>query len=352
MATQKQRRLGRGLSSLIGTQEPIRVEPSPKDPQDTPQVPPNTGGESGVYTGDSGPLAQVSADADAVVAGGNGLVRLVAVAEIEPSRFQPRRHFDEESLAQLAASIERSGLMQPIIVRPMRGGSSGGGEGDGGYELVAGERRWRAARRAGLTEVPAVVRELADGEAAEWALVENIQREDLNPIERAHGLRSLVERFGLSHADMGERVGLDRSTVANLIRLTELEEPIQTLVSEGRLAMGHARAIVAMPAGAARIDLAMQAAKAGWSVRQVEQAVRHWTQTQLEPLPKEMSNKTPTQREAVIADIERRLSDHLGTKTKITLRASGNRGRVQVEFFSLEQFEGLMERMGLRDEDG
>ncbi len=233
--------------------------------------------------------------------------------------------------------------MQPILVRPV---------GSGGYELIAGERRWRAARIAGLVEISAVVRELADGEAAEWALIENIQREDLNPIERAHGLRGLVERFGLSHNELGDRVGLDRSTVANLIRLTELEEPIQELVSEGRLAMGHARAVLAMPTGAARIELAKQAAAGGWSVRQVEASVRRWAQTQLESLNQSSSNNTRTQREAVIADIERRLGDHLGTKTKITLRASGNRGRVQFEFYSLEQFEGLMERMGLTDEEG
>ena len=352
MATQKQRRLGRGLSSLIGTQEPIQVAAPPQESQNTPQNPPHIGDKAGVSSGTNSLQNQREDGVGGAEPVGEGMVRLVAVGEIEPNRFQPRRHFDEESLTQLAASIERSGLMQPIIVRPVGNGGSGGGGGSGGYELVAGERRWRAARLAGLTEVPAVVRSLADGEAAEWALVENIQREDLNPIERAHGLRRLAEQFGLSHADLGERVGLDRSTVANLIRLTELEEPIQVLVSEGRLAMGHARAIVAMPTGAARLDLAKRAAEAGWSVRQVEQAVRHWTQTQLESLPKETSNKTPTQREAVIADIERRLSDHLGTKTKITLRASGNRGRVQVEFFSLEQFEGLMERMGLRDEDG
>ena len=356
MATQKQRRLGRGLSSLIGTQEPIQVATPPQKSQNAPRIPPDIGGKTGVSSGTNSVQHRLDDGTGVVEPGGEGLVRLVAVEAIEPSRFQPRRHFDEELLAQLAASIERSGLMQPIIVRPVRDGRRVGGKGDsrggGGFELVAGERRWRAAKRAGLTEVPAVVRELADGEAAEWALVENIQREDLNPIERAHGLRSLAERFGLRHADLGERVGLDRSTVANLIRLTELEEPIQALVSEGRLAMGHARAIVAMPTGVARLDLAKRAAEAAWSVRQVEQAVRHWTQTQLESLPKETSNKTPTQREAVIADIERRLSDHLGTKTKITLLASGNRGRVQIEFFSLEQFEGLMERMGLRDEDG
>ncbi len=345
MTAQKQRRLGRGLSSLIGTQEPIRVEAGSAA---TPEAPPKIGGVTSVSIGHTIVAAELGGDGAMTSAGaleGEGnLVRLVAVGDIEPSRFQPRRQFDAMALSQLAGSIERSGLMQPIIVRP-RGES-------GGYELVAGERRWRAARLAGLKVVPAVVRKLGDADAAEWALVENIQREDLNPVERAHGLRSLAEGFGLTHAEVGMRVGLERSTVANLIRLTELEEPIQALVETGKLPMGHARAVLALPMGESRIALAQLAATEGWTVRQMEQAVRENLQTKHETVEAPQSNNTPTQREVVIADIERRLSDHLGTKTKITLRASGNRGRVQVEFFSLEQFEGLMERMGLRDEDG
>ncbi|MCC7387967.1 MAG: ParB/RepB/Spo0J family partition protein [Phycisphaerales bacterium] len=269
------------------------------------------------------------------------LVRMIAVGEIDPSAFQPRRAFDEASLVRLAASISRSGLMQPIIVRPGAGGR---------YELVAGERRWRAATLAGLSEVPAVVRELADGDAAEWALVENIQREDLNPMERAHGLAGLGARFGLSHAQLGERVGLERSTVANLIRLTELEEELQSMVSAGVLQMGHARALLGMPGGAARLALAKRAADGLWSVRQVEAAVRGSIAGDKAQNPAQIAHPTPTQREAVIADIERRLCEHLGTKVRITLGASGTKGRMQVEFYSLEQFEGLMERIGLADD--
>jgi len=331
MVTPKPRRLGRGLSSLIQPQEPVRVEAPGMDI-------PTVGDDAGISTGsDSG----VGISAQSTTGGGASLVVAVPTDRITPSRFQPRRLFDDDALERLASSIRRSGLMQPIIVRPASGG---------GFELVAGERRWRAAQRAGLSEVPAVVRELGDADAAEWALVENLQREELNPMERGHGLRNLAERFGLSHAVLGERLGLDRSTVANLIRLTELEEAIQTMVREGSLSMGHARALLGLPAGAVREALAVQAASDSCSVREMEARVRRAGQTGQEPHSEHNTNITPTQRELVISDIERRLGDHLGTKARISLRAGGNRGYLRLEFYSLEQFEGLMERIGLADE--
>ena len=333
MATQKQRRLGRGLSSLIQTQAPVTVEAAI-------ETAPQSRGKTSGFTREENPVGDST---DSPRDGGSNLVVMVAVDRVTPNRFQPRRHFDEQALEHLAASIGRAGLMQPIIVRP-----SGGG----GFELVAGERRWRAAQRAGLSELPAVVRELGDADAAEWALVENLQREELNPIERAHGLRSLAERFGLTHAVLGERVGLDRSTVANLIRLTELEEEIQTMVSGGSLSMGHARALLGMSPGTGRLSLASRVMADSLSVRDVEAAVRHADSALQGKKPQHTTNTTPTQREAVIADIERRLSDHLGTKARISLRAGGNRGCLKLEFYSLEQFEGLMERIGLADDAG
>ena len=333
MATPKQRRLGRGLSSLIQTPAPVAVEAAVA-------APPKSGDQSSVFTRADNSVGDTT---HSQPDGGPNLVVLVAVDRVTPNRFQPRRHFDEQALEHLAASIGRAGLMQPIIVRP-----SGGG----GFELVAGERRWRAAQRAGLSELPAVVRELGDADAAEWALVENLQREELNPIERAHGLRSLAERFGLTHAVLGERVGLDRSTVANLIRLTELEEEIQTMVSVGSLSMGHARALLGMAPGAGRMSLASRVMADSLSVRDVEAAVRHADSALQGKKPQHKTNTTPTQREAVIADIERRLSDHLGTKARISLRAGGNRGCLKLEFYSLELFEGLMERIGLADDAG
>lgn len=324
MPAQKPRRLGRGLSSLIQTGEPVQVE---KILTNTEQKHAHTGAVDG------------SPESGGARAEDGGMVRWIPVDRVQPSPFQPRRHFDEASLDQLAASLRRSGLMQPIIVRPA----------DEGFELVAGERRWRAATLAGLDMVPAVVRQLTDEDAAEWALVENLQREDLDPIERGHGLRSLSERFGVSHAELGERVGLDRSSVANLIRLTELEDDIKTDVSAGRLSMGHARALLGVTDSAARLALAGRAVSGGWSVRQTEEAVRRQAATTGDTSAQQQPN-SPTQREAVIADLERRLTAHLGTKTKVTMRGRGNRGRVTIEFYNLAQFEGLMERIGLSDE--
>lgn len=268
---------------------------------------------------------------------------MIEVDRIRPSPFQPRRVFDEPALEQLASSIRRSGLMQPIIVRPGA---------DGMFELIAGERRWRAARIAGLGVLPAIVRELDDEEAAEWGLVENIQRADLNPIERAHGLRALAERFGVSHAQLGERVGLDRSTISNLIRLTELEEEVQAMVASGRLTMGHARALLAAPAGEPRLRLARRAAQEEWSVRRIEAGAKDLSQTDEEP--KNPANPQPdsvqTKRSVIIGDLERRVASHLGTKAHIRLSARGNRGRVVIEFFSLEHFEDVMRRIGLPED--
>lgn len=325
--TSKPRRLGRGLSSLIQPTEPVRV--------DTVQTNTEQTGSSAAPADAATPAAPDGA----AVGGSGGLVRWVRIDRIEPSPFQPRHHFDDKALQQLAASITRSGLMQPIIVRPT----------SKGFELVAGERRWRAAELAGLSEVPAVVRELSDEEAAEWALVENLQREELNPIERAHGLKSLADRFGVSHAALGERLGLDRSTVANLIRLTELESEIQEHVATGKISMGHARALLGVTTPAARLALAKRAIAGAWSVRQIEEAVRKTTHHEA-PVPATTKGELPNQRAAVIADLERRLSAHLGTKATVTMRGRGNRGRLVIEFYSLEEFEGLMDRVGLTDE--
>lgn len=319
MAAQKPRRLGRGLSSLIPTTEPVQVGVDSQTKTDHSTDEPV--GQAQPGEGETG-------------------VRMIAVGGVTPSPYQPRREFDPEALESLAESIRRSGLMQPIIVRP-RGG---------GHELVAGERRWRAAALAGLERVPALVRELNDEEAAEWALVENLQRSELNPMERAHGLRSLSERFGVSQADLGKRVGLERSTVANLMRLTELEEELQALVSSGELSPGHAKALLALPPGRERMELAARAVSGKWSVRQLEAEVRRGAERVLAQT-RQAPNSGISQREAVIADLERRLSAHLGTKTKVQMRGKGNRGRVQIEFYSLEEFEGLMERLGLHDEE-
>jgi ParB family chromosome partitioning protein len=253
----------------------------------------------------------------------------IEVAKVSPSPFQPRREFDQGALERLADSIRRSGLMQPVIVRPV----------GGGYELVAGERRWRAAKIAGLERIPALVRSLSDSDSAEWALVENLQREDLDPIERAFALRALGERFGLTHAEIGERIGLERSSVANLVRLTELEEPIRRLIAEGKLTAGHGRALLAVPAGAERARLAAQAAQLGWNVREMERATRPAA-----PRPA----AAPGARPASLTELERQLGEHLGTKVTITTDKSGKRGLLTLEFYGMDHFDGLMTKIAFR----
>lgn len=321
-ARKQQRRLGRGLSSLIDT--PVRVDA----PSISPTQPTVTGGSSvstSVPAGDSG--------SDGPVAAGGGLVE-IALGAIVPSPFQPRRLFDEAAIEELAGSIRRSGLMQPIIVRPV---------GPGRYELVAGERRWRAAGRAGLERLPALVRDLDDETSAEWALVENVQRADLDPMERAEAYRALIDRFALTQADVAERVGVDRSSVANALRLLELEPEIRAMLSSGALSAGHGKALCGMVAGGPRVALAQRAAKESWTVRRLEREVKS-------PTPA----RPPTPGRALSAevrDLEKQLGGFLGTRVRVRTGRDGTRGTVQIEFYDLDHFDGLMARIGFSPDD-
>jgi ParB family chromosome partitioning protein len=246
---------------------------------------------------------------------------------------------DEGALASLSASISRRGMMQPIVVRER------GGEG-ARYELVAGERRWRAARMAGLERVPALVAELTDEEAAELAIVENVQREDLNPVDRARGLRALGERFGLSHGAIAERVGLERSSVTNLIRVTELEEEILSLLAKGVLSLGHGKALLGLAGGRGRVELAARAVRGSWSVRELERRVGSLGGG----ASPGGGGSSGVAKPAGVVDLERRLGEHLGTGVRIrTAGKSGSKGTIEVSFYDFDHFDGLMRRMGLGD---
>jgi ParB family transcriptional regulator, chromosome partitioning protein len=296
------RRLGRGLSGLLS--EPVAVS-------------------EGTLTVD----------------GGGGLVQ-VEVGRIRPSRFQPRRVFQAVALERLADSIRRSGMMQPVVLRP--------GVEAGEYELVAGERRWRAAGMAGLETVPAVVRELSDEESAEWGLVENVQREDLNPIEKAMAFRSLVERFGLTHGQIAERVGQDRSSVANTLRLLDLEEAIRGMIESGRLTAGHGRALLTAAPGAERVRLAEQACDEGWSVRRLERAAVTAVIDAAEQVMRKPKSEPDLAKVAARAELERQLGEFLGTKVEISTERNGKRGRMMIEFYGLEHFDGLLLKLGFQ----
>jgi ParB family chromosome partitioning protein len=219
--------------------------------------------------------------------------------------------------------------------------------------LGAGERRWRAARLAGLTHIPAIIVDLDDQGSAEWALVENIQREDLNPIDRALAFKRLIEEFGATQAEVAARVGIDRTSVAGTLRLLDLEPEIRDMVVHGMLTMGHAKALLIAPPGTDRVEAAKKAASAGWTVRATEgwanDAARRRNPPVLRGEPAAIIGSTLA-RAAHVAALEKQLGDYLGTKVNIRTDSKGKKGRIAIEFYSLEHFEGLMQRMGFRME--
>jgi ParB family chromosome partitioning protein len=250
------------------------------------------------------------------------------VGSIRPGKYQPRRHFDDGALEELAASIKTQGLIQPIVVRDA---------GRGQYELIAGERRWRAAQKAGLAQIPAVVRDIPAQSALAVALIENIQREGLTALEEAQALRRLIDEFKLSQQQAADAVGRSRAAVANLLRLLDLPEEIRDLLDEGRIEMGHARALLTLPAPRA-IALAEKAADHEWSVRDLEQAVR------LAQLPKGNGAKRARDVDPDIASLERELSGNLGTRVEIA-QGRGKRGKLVIHYHDHDALEGILEKL-------
>jgi ParB family chromosome partitioning protein len=250
----------------------------------------------------------------------------VKVREIRPNPHQPRQSFDEPEIESLAESIRASGLLQPLLVRRER---------TGGYTLIAGERRLRAARHAGLERVPVVLRDIADERLLEYALVENLQRDDLRPVETARAFRLLVRRFGLTQAEVASRLGKPRSTVANFLRLLDLPQEVQDLLESGRLSMGHGRALAALEDGATQVRLARVAAKDGWSVRQVEEQVRRRQAAEAPRKRDQVRHKDPN-----VAAAEQTLSRSLGARVAINQLQSG-RGRIEIGFASSDDLDRL-----------
>lgn len=249
--------------------------------------------------------------------------------DIHPNTFQPREHFDQEILSGLVDSIKANGILQPVVVRRV---------GDR-YELIAGERRWRAAKQAGLAAIPAVLRTVEGAKALELALVENIQREDLNPIEKAKAFANLMKNFGLTQAGVAECVGMERSTVANIIRLLELPPNIQEYVSRGTITVGHARALLSLQDENGQKRLCDRIIGEGLSVRDVEAIVSTEKPQQAEP----SQRQKPTQG-THIKHLEDRLRENLGTMVTITER--NGKGKIVINFKGIDQFERIMERIG------
>lgn len=258
---------------------------------------------------------------------------MLDVSQLTPNPYQPRAEIDPAELESLAASIKTSGILQPILARRV-------GE---RFQIVAGERRWRAATQAGLVKVPVWVKSITDEESAVFGLVENLQREDLNAIEKATAMRSLLEKLKCSQEDLGKRVGLDRSSVANLIRLLDLPEPVQAHVSRGTLTMGHARALLALPDAETRVKVAEDAIRRGLSVRQVEELVREVTAPPAGKPQAAGGEKNRKGRPVWLNELEETLVETLGTP--VSIRYGKKRSQIVIECAGREQFERLYERL-------
>jgi ParB family chromosome partitioning protein len=313
-------RLGRGLSSLIRSDI---VE----------QVPPEVI-QSPVPTAN----AAVAAVDPTRSNRGPGTIAEVPLEQIRTNPSQPRKSFDAERLESLAESLRQRGALQPIVVRPVQGG----------YELVAGERRLRASKLAGLKSIPVVVRPLADDELLEVALIENVQRENLNPVDKAKAYRQLSQKHGLSHDEIANRMGEDRTSVSNTIRILGLSDACLDLLAAGELSVGHAKALLSVATPASQIKLAERAVTEGWSVRRTEKEV---ATNQPATDPKGPTDKTPPARPAV-REMQDRLAESLGTKVQIREGRRRHSGRIVIEYYNLEDFERILRAIGVDAAEG
>lgn len=255
-----------------------------------------------------------------------GELRTLPIGEIQPGKYQPRRHWNEEALDELAASIKAQGLIQPVVVRAL---------GKRKFELIAGERRWRAAQRAQLAEIPALVKEVPEVAVPAMALIENIQRQDLTPLEEADALKRLIADFDLTHQQAAEAVGRSRAAVSNLLRLTDLPEAIKKLLDEGKLEMGHARCLLTLEEAVA-LPLARQAVTLGWSVRELEDAARR---AQSAPKVKPHASRDPN-----VDALERELGERFGTRVEVA-SSRGGRGKLVIHYHSNDELDGILGKL-------
>lgn len=310
--------LGRGLGSLFGEMDvdlsvldpaEISIEPqaeSKKPAKKSPKVK--------TKTEDAG-----KEPAETVI--------FVSLDDIRPNSAQPRKVFDQEALQDLAASIREHGVIQPVLLRPAKTG----------FELVAGERRWRAARLAGLKQIPAIVRELTDRQNMFYALIENMQREDLNSIEEARGMEEMMSAFGLNQEETAKTIGKSRSYVTNALRLLRLPQDVQDMVMDGRLSAGHARAIAGLEGEALQLEAAVKCVENGWSVRQVES----YTGEQKKPAKRRKSRLLGKNKDKDLAAVEQQVTEALGTKVRI--RGTEKKGKLELEYYSRGELERLIE---------
>ena len=301
--TRKKRGLGRGLDALLAASQTA--------PQEVPES-----------ASDSAP-SPVTAD--------DGELMQLALEQLQPGQYQPRRDIQTEALEELANSIKSQGLMQPVVVRPLAGQ-------DGRYEIIAGERRWRASQMAGLTRIPALIRDVPDEAAIAMALIENIQRENLNPMEEAMALHRLQQEFELTQQEVAEAVGKNRTTVANFLRLINLNTDVKRLLENGDLEMGHARALLGLN-GEPQSEAAAQVVANGLTVRQTEALVR-----QLNMPRKEPNADAPAKADPDIMRLERILGDRLGARVSIQHNVKG-KGKLVINYTNLEELDGILDHI-------
>ncbi len=275
--------------------------------------------KSGLGTRGLDELLSVKTKTDAQSSGET--LRLVPIEEIQRGRYQPRLHMDPEELEELAASIRSQGLIQPVVLRKIEGQA---------YELIAGERRWRAAQMAGLGEIPAVIKDIPDQAAAAMSLIENIQREDLNPLEEANALARLIEEFGLTHQEVANAVGRSRAAVSNLLRLRDLCDEPRELLEAGKIEMGHARALLALPPEDQSV-VARKVVNEGLNVRQAERLIKNWRKPKPKPQPVPVDVKR----------LETKLSECLGARIKIDANVKGG-GKIVIKYNSLDELDGIV----------
>ncbi len=298
MAKKKQKHLGKGLNALLGSVNTTTLSDTENNTNNTS-------------------------------------LQNIPLTDISPNPYQPRKKWDESDLRNLIESIKANGVLQPIIVR----------KSTDGYQLIAGERRWRASKIAELETIPALVRDADESEMREIALVENIHRSDLNPIERAVAYKEYIEQFNLTQSQAAEKLGDSRSVIANFIRLLELPSEIQAMLINGELAMGHARAILSVQNDELRKKLANMALAGRLSVREVERLAKKAIAGNT------LISEPKLEKEPHILDLESKLRDELGTKVHIKTQKGGKKGKIIVEFFSLDEFDRLTERMGVSIKD-
>ena len=327
----------RGLGSLIPPKKDQRTESPEKNISERTEV--TTFSENPTVSSTNSNNIGINPDGETTAEAENlketeadlhNAVVEVRLTEIVPNRKQPRKNFDEAAIEELAASIREHGIVTPLLVQ--KKGKY--------YELIAGERRWRAAKLAGLKTAPVLIRDFSDQQAAEIALIENIQREDLNAMEEAQAFRQLQEEFSLTQEEIAERVSRSRSAVANSLRLLKLEESVQMMVSEGKLSMGHARALLALENPEMQKLMAERVAEKDLSVRETEKLVNRLL------VPKKTNSKKEPdeQLEAIYSDLEEQLRKAIGTRVSIKpLR--GKKGRIEIEYYSNEDLERIMERL-------